>query len=96
MEAFQIPVRRSHHHVLIRYHKTLFLWGRFRLKVTNKNHLILEIPSNNYQKIHIFDPYDNFKNDKKRRYQIAFLQNLEFLCNLLLKGLLCIYVELCI
>lgn len=94
MEAFQIPVRRSHHHVLIRYHKTIPL-RQIRLTVTNKNHLILEIPSNNYQKIHIFDPYDNFKHDKKRRYQIAFLQNLEFLCNLLLKGLLCIYVELC-
>lgn len=46
MEAFQIPVRRSHHHVLIPYHKTIPL-RQIRLTVTNKNHLILE--SQNHQ-----------------------------------------------
>lgn len=46
MEAFQIPVRRSHHHVLIRYHKTIPL-RQIRLTVTNKNHLTLE--SQNHQ-----------------------------------------------
>lgn len=46
MEAFQIPVRRSHHHVLIRYHKTIPL-RQIRLTVTNKNHLTLE--SENHQ-----------------------------------------------